>query len=1034
MSVECPKCKTENTSDSEFCKKCATPLPSSKEIPVTETIVTPKEELTRGTTLAGRYEIIEELGKGGMGKVYRVEDKKIKGDIALKLIKPEIAADKKTIERFSNELKMARMIAHRNVCRMFDLGEEKGTHYITMEYVHGDDLKGMIRMMGQLSAGQAISLAKQVCEGLAEAHRLGVVHRDLKPQNIMIDKEGNVRIMDFGIARSLKAKGITGAGVMIGTPEYMSPEQVEGKEADQRSDIYSLGVILYEMVTGRVPFEGDTPFTIGVKHKSETPKDPKELNEQIPEDLSCVILKCMEKDKEKRYQSPGEVHAELSKMEKGIPTTERVIPERKPLTSREITVQFSLKKLFIPALVVIALLVAAVVVWQLLPKKEAAPIPSDKPSLAVMYFKNKTGDKGLDTWRSALSDWLITDINQSKHLSVLSGARLFGILRRLNLLDAESYAFEDLMKVAAQGKVNHILEGSLSKAGDVFRIDYTLLEASTGDIVSSDSVQGEGEESLPSMVDELTKKIKANFKLSTEEIASDIDAEVGKITSSSPQAYKYYSEGRKYHSNGDYRQSIQLMKRAVEIDPEFAMAYRSMAMSYSNLGYSSEYRKHLQKAFELRERLSDKERYLIQGDFYRRSEKTYDKAIEAYNKLLELYPEDRTGNNNSAIIYMNLEEWDKAIERYKAAIQTKDPAIMPYGGLCRAYMAKGMYDKAKEVLELYLNNVSDNAPVHIGLAWIYWIRRKFDFSIAEADKAFSLDPAHHYPVLAKGDNYMLKGELVKAEKEYQKLLDREEPTVRDDGRGSLIALYLLKGRFEEVKDQAKQGIELAKKIGETGWESSYHSALSYVYLKSGNPEEALKELDKVWSIAIKRESLSRQRFVLHVKGITYLKMGLMDEAQKAADELKDMIEKGIDKKEMKRYFHLMGMIELERENFSKTIEYFKKAIVMLPFQYAASNPHATYIDSLASAYYKEGDLEKAREEYERIIALTSGRFNYGDIYAKSFYMLGKIYEEQGTSAKAIEHYEKFLDLWKDADPGIAEVDDAKKRLAGLKSQ
>jgi serine/threonine-protein kinase len=377
MGVECPKCNAENTSDSEFCKKCATPLFSSKEIPGTETLETPEEELTRGTTLAGRYEIIEELGKGGMGKVYRVEDKKTKEEIALKLIKPEIASDKKTLERFSNELKLAHKISHKNVCRMYHLGEEEGVHFITMEYVPGEDLKSMIRMTRQLTMGTSISIVKQVCDGLAEAHRLGVIHRDLKPSNIMIDKAGTILIMDFGIARSLKTKGITGTGVMIGTPDYMSPEQVEGKEADQRSDIYSLGIILYEILTGRLPFEGDTAFAIGLKHKSEEPEDPRKLNSQIPEDLSRLILKCLEKGKENRYQSVGELRSELIKIEEGIPATERVIPKRKPITAREITVKFSLKKILIPfvALLGLAIMITASVflIKKILPKKHIPP-------------------------------------------------------------------------------------------------------------------------------------------------------------------------------------------------------------------------------------------------------------------------------------------------------------------------------------------------------------------------------------------------------------------------------------------------------------------------------------------------------------------------------------------------------------------------------------------------------------------------------------------------------------------------------------
>ncbi len=357
MAIKCPKCQTNNPDTLKFCGECGTQLLPTKEIHVTETLETPKEELTRGTTLANRYEIIEELGKGGMGRVYRVEDTKVKEDVALKLIKPEIAADKKTIERFRSELKTARKIRHKNVCGMYDLGEEKGTHFITMEYVPGEDLKSFIRRARRLDIGAAISIGKQVCEGLSEAHRLGVVHRDLKPSNIMIDKEGNARIMDFGIARSLKEKGITGTGVMIGTPEYMSPEQVEEKEVDHRSDIYSLGVILYEMVTGMVPFGGETPLSIAMKHKNEIPINPREINAQIPEDLSRVILRCMEKDKEKRFQSAGEVRAELTRIDKGIPTTERIIPKRKPITSKEITVKLGLKKLFIPTLVFVALLI-----------------------------------------------------------------------------------------------------------------------------------------------------------------------------------------------------------------------------------------------------------------------------------------------------------------------------------------------------------------------------------------------------------------------------------------------------------------------------------------------------------------------------------------------------------------------------------------------------------------------------------------------------------------------------------------------------
>jgi serine/threonine protein kinase len=237
--LKCPKCDANNPETSRFCADCGTQLGVTEDILAgpTATLETPVEELSTGSIFAGRYQIIEELGRGGMGKVYRALDKKLNEEVALKLIKPEIASDKKTLERFSNELKIARKISHRNIGRLYEMMEEKGTHFITMEYVPGEDLKSFIRRSGRIDIPKVLFTGKQACDGLVEAHKQGVVHRDLKPSNIMIDKQGDARIMDFGIARLLTAKGITGAGVMIGTPEYMSPEQVESKEVDQRSDI-----------------------------------------------------------------------------------------------------------------------------------------------------------------------------------------------------------------------------------------------------------------------------------------------------------------------------------------------------------------------------------------------------------------------------------------------------------------------------------------------------------------------------------------------------------------------------------------------------------------------------------------------------------------------------------------------------------------------------------------------------------------------------------------------------------------------------
>jgi len=1025
MAKKCPKCKSDNPGTSTFCADCGTQLPSLDDIEVTETIEAPKEELTRGTTFAGRYEIIEELGKGGMGRVYRVEDTKLEQEVALKLIKPEIAKDKKTIERFRNELKLARNIRHKNVCGMFDLGETKGSHFITMEYVRGEDLRSLIRRIGQLPIGKSVSIANQICDGLTEAHRQGVVHRDLKSNNIMIDKEGNVRIMDFGIARSLEAKGITGAGVMIGTPEYMSPEQVEGKEVDQRSDIYSLGVIFYEMVTGRVPFEGDTPFTIGMKHKSEIPQNPKDINPQIPDDLNNVILKCLEKDKESRFQTAREVHSELENIEKGIPTTEKVIPKRKPLTSREITVTLGLKKSLVPVLVAVVCIIAAVIFWRLIFKKEALPsVPTDKPSFAILYFENNSGQEDMDNWRSGLCEMLITDLDQSKFLHVLSSDRIYTLLENLNLLEKEKYSTDDLIKVASQGGVSHVVRGSFITAGDKFIVNASLMKADTAEVISSIREEGTGEASITDSLDKITKRIKADLNLSEEQISSDLDKELAQITTKSPKAFKYFSEGVMLFNQVRYRASIPLLERAIRIDPEFAMAYRKLGTAYGNLGLAPQERENMERAMELKDRLSDKERFIIEGSYYYDSENTYDKALEAYEKVLELYPDDTTANHNIAIIFDDLEQWEKAIPYYKKA---GSEFVATYTALASCYRAIGEDDKAKEVLDYYLENIGESTVILRGLATHYQHLGEYDLAFSEVERALYIDPDSIGNISALARAYRYQEDLKKAENTYWKLMEFTEPGAGYLAANGLCSLDLVWGKYARAESWLNSGITSARQLKVKWAESELHRKLAYIHRQTGHLEKAVKECDQAWESAVQADALYLQRSAMHMKGLVQLANHSIAEAQKTAERLKELIEAGMHKKSIRLYYHLMSQIEIERGNYSKAINLIQQALSLTSFQ-----RNERFIGSLALAFYKVGDLKKAQEQYENIIALTPGRTFYGDIYAKSFYMLGKIYEEQSDTAKAMEHYQKFLDLWKDADPGIAEVEEAKNRLAGLR--
>ncbi len=729
--MKCPTCHSENPSGSQFCSKCGTNLEVSEDAAVpTKTIEAPKEELTTGSIFAGRYQVIEEIGKGGMGKVYKVLDKEVNAKIALKLIKPEIAADKKVIERFRNELRVARDISHKNVCRMYDLNKEDGSYFITMEYVDGEDLKGLIRKMGRLSPGQAISIAKQVCDGLTEAHKLDIIHRDLKPQNIMIDRDGNARIMDFGIARSLRAKGITGSGVMIGTPEYMSPEQVEGIETDQRSDIYSSGVILYEMVTGQVPFEGDTPFTIGVKHKSEIPQPPKELIPQIPDDLNSVILRCLEKDKGKRYHTVEELASELTSIEKGIPTTERVAPKRKPMTSREITVKFSMKKLFIPAVIIVALAILAVILLQILPSKKEISIPPEKPSIAVLPFDDRSPQKDQEYLCDGLSESVINALSKVDGIRVPARSSSFSFKEKV----------QNAKEIGKMLDTKTILEGSLQKAGNRIRITAQLINVADGSVLWSDQFDKE-EEDIFAIQDEITLAIVDELKVS---LLGEERENLKKRYTVNTEAYNLYLQGRYFwnkRTKEDLEKSVGYFQKATEIDPMYALAYVGLADSYGTMASWSylpaedawpKAEDAAKKALEIDDSLAEAHISLAGNKMDYNWD--WEGAEREFKRGLELNPNYPTGHQWYAEYFTKMGRFDEAIREINRA-QELDPLsliISAFKGLILYYASDN--DGSFKQLENTLDIDPNFSPAILFRSWLYIDQGKYEEGIKDCER------------------------------------------------------------------------------------------------------------------------------------------------------------------------------------------------------------------------------------------------------------------------------------------------------------
>jgi serine/threonine protein kinase len=481
-------------------------------------------EIVPGTEFAGRYRILDELGRGGMGRVYKALDREISEAIALKVLVPALSADENMIERFRNELKLARRISHKNVCRIFDLGNCEGTYFITMEFVPGDNLKRIIQMMGPLAPSRALALAGQVCDGLAEAHRLGVVHRDLKSSNIMIDREGSARIMDFGIARAAETKGLTDSGTFVGTPEYMAPEQVEGKAVDQRADIYSLGIILFEMSTGKVPFEGRTPLSVAMQHKSARPPDPRDLNSQTPAGLSGIISKCLEKEPSARYQKIEDLAAELHGIAEGLTDPGRSRPE--PAT--------------------------------------AGLTPGGTRMLntiAVLPFADLSPQKDQEYFCEGLAEEIITALAKVRHLEVAAKSSAF----------SAEFKNMDVREIGRRLGVAAVLEGSVRKVENKLRITAQLINVATGYQLWSEKYERTLEDVF-AIQDEITLAIVDRLRV---KLLGEEKAAILKRHTDNPEAYNLYLMGRFFWNKRTaegMKRGLECFARAIQLDPFFARA------------------------------------------------------------------------------------------------------------------------------------------------------------------------------------------------------------------------------------------------------------------------------------------------------------------------------------------------------------------------------------------------------------------------------------------------------------------------------
>jgi tetratricopeptide (TPR) repeat protein len=860
----------------------------------------------------------------------------------------------------------------------------------------------------------------------------------------MIDKEGNARILDFGIARSLKAKGITAAGVMVGTPEYMSPEQAEVKEVDQRSDIYSLGVILYEMVTGRVPFEGETPLGIAMKHKGEEPKDPKDLNTQLPEDLNLVILRCLEKDKEKRYQSAGEVRSELSRIEKGIPTTEREIPKRKPITSKEITVTFGLKKLLIPALIVVAVIIAAVIVWRLIPRRERVLAPKIENSIAVISFKNQTGDKAYDYLQQAIPNLLITNLEQAGYLYVATWERMRDLLKQIGKEDVEIIESDLGFELCRREGIEAIVFGSFIKAGDMFATDVKVLDVETKRLLKSASSKGEGVDSiLKTQIDELGMQISQGIGIAKQKIEA-AQVRIADVSTNSMEAYNYFLRGREEYDKYYRENARQFLEKAVELDPTFASAYLYLAKTHNALGNRKAADIAYEKAKAFSEKATEKERLYIEAAYARAIEKDPEKRYRILKQIEKKYPKEKQVHYFLGEYYYSKGNLEKTIEEHNIALE-----LDPYYGWALNALALTLaeikkYEKALELFKRYATVSPGDANPFDGMGYAYFRMGRLDEAIAKYKEALEVKPDFDFSLFSIQYVYALKQEYSEGMKWLDYLISVAKPLgIKLQGYWCKGFYHYWLGNLKKSMSELQRAEKLSQEIGNEEDKAFINYIRGWIYYDRGELELSRKYF-KLWPNVYIEDyppySLNYKAIYSFILGLLDLKQGQIDSAKSRLSEMESLLPKIEIYKDRIAYNsdYLSAEIFLQDGNPDKAIAVLEETSPIESYEIWRSDDVIIYNvpflkDVLARAYQQKGEIDKAIEEYQRLITFDPKGEERYLVHPKYYYRLGKLYEVKGMSAKAIENYEKFLDLWKDADPGIAEVEDARKRLAGLKS-
>jgi serine/threonine protein kinase len=1015
----CPKCSANIKAGETFCPNCGAEINELSRTMTSGFPSSPGEDLWErfdpGKVFANRYTIIEEIGFGGMGRVYKAVDKYLGLVVALKIIRPEYSSNLRIIEHFKKETILARSISSEYVVRVHDLGESEDIKYISMDYVEGQNLRDLIRASGSLTISTSVKFGKQICSALSAAHKAGVIHRDLKPSNIMIDKGGRVRVMDFGLAKTLDREEAHRAGAVVGTPAYMSPEQARGEKLDERTDIYALGLILYEMVTGCPAFEADSTTEYIKKHCHVDPEPPSRLNPSVPSGLETLILKCLKKRRDERYPSAEAVCRGLDLA---------VSSESRPLKRTRSIVVRSLVGVFAFASVLLA-------AYFLFFRGKGPPERAVRRSLAVMRFTNDTADPGLDYLRQFIQNLLIIDLEQSRYLRLVSKESLWSCLEDFRADDAQILSSDVLDRIAARENIDFFLLGSFLAQGQGYRLDIRVFNSRTHETTGFQPFELALLEDIYDTCDEISIWTKNRIGLTRSELSKDYDEKLKSYSTKSLDAMQLFFQGLEFYDKGDLKKSSECYQKAVSLDENFAMAYARLGIISVYLGQLEEARTYIQKAMSLRNDLTRRERMLIEGDFFNALENDSPRAIEIYENLLLLYPDEKMALEHLGAIYRNTEQWEKAAECFERLQEIKITRIVILN-LSFIYKAKGQYEKALRLIRSNEALLATSGDYHFGLAFCYFCQGKLNEAFPELGIALSQAPSDPDLLRFLGQCSLVKGHYSEAEAAFRQMLETDrDDLVKLDGHFWLGHLYLLQGKYRDCLMHIQAGLDLARNRRLAYEEPVFLLFASYLYRLQEDFAKAYETALMARERAVEIRNWDDEVKALQLIGLCQVKLGKLDEAQETVGMMRGVIEKSGFRKLLRDCYHLQGMIALARGSQDKALTQFSEAVKLLSCQNFIYDNHAFYIEPLASALLLRGQIDSARAEYEKIVSLTTGFLTNGDAYARSLLQLGKIWRQKNDPGKAREYLQKYLAVRGEADAGLPDVDEARLLLASI---